>query len=100
MPSSIGSAGNTALTQHLAALQAAAAAKAPAMVKQAAPAAPATPAASNGEVSLWDVLTPEEKSFFAQQSQMGPLTYGPRANGATASQSPALPRGQRIDVRG
>lgn len=97
MPSSIGSAGTTALTQHLAALQAAAAAKAPAVVK---PAAPAAPAASNGEVSLWDVLTPEEKSFFAQQSQMGPLTYGPRANGATASQSPALPRGQRIDVRG
>ncbi len=97
MSTPIGGAGPSAMAQHLAALQAAAAAKAPVAAKPAS--APVSAAAPSGEVSLWDVLTPEEKSFFAQQVTMGPLTYGPRSS-TTAPLSPALPRGQRIDVRG
>jgi hypothetical protein len=47
--------------------------------------------------SLWEVLTPEEREFFAQQQALGPLTY--RRGGAPASDAPA-PTGRRIDVRG
>jgi hypothetical protein len=61
--------------------------------------APGTQAAAapQGEASLWDVLTPEEREFFTQQAALGTLRYGPRRN----SEPPqAAPRGQRLDVRG
>ena len=47
--------------------------------------------------ALWDVLTAEEREFFAQQSALGPLTY--RHGGTPAKDAPA-PTGRRIDVRG
>ena len=49
------------------------------------------------EQSLWGVLTEEERQFFAQQAELGPLTYGPR--GAQTEQVD-VPKGQRLDVRG
>jgi hypothetical protein len=49
-----------------------------------------------GEQSLWGVLTEEERSFFAQQAELGALTYGPK--GARAEQLEP-PKGQRLDVR-
>ena len=73
----------------------------PAPARPAAPAArtdaaaPAAPAAQ--EPSFLDLLTPEEREFFAQQSALGPLTYGPRA--ARTGVQPG-PLGQRIDVKG
>ena len=98
MPSSVGGP-SSAQMQHLAALQAAAATRGASAMKVAAPAS-ASASAPAGETSLWDVLTAEEKSFFADAAQMGPLTYGPRPRAGGAPLSPALPRGQRIDVRG
>jgi hypothetical protein len=64
-----------------------------------APREPASPAAAAppAEATLWDLLTPEEREFFAQQSALGPITYRP--GGRTAGTPPA-PTGQRIDVRG
>lgn len=64
--------------------------RAPAPVRQDATAG-ATP------MVLWDVLTPEEREFFAQQTALGPLTY--RHGGTPSSDAPA-PTGRRIDVRG
>lgn len=58
--------------------------------------APAKPSDAR-EGALWDVLTPEERDWFQQQAQLGPLTYG-RPQGSAASAS--APRGQRLDVRG
>jgi hypothetical protein len=49
------------------------------------------------EASFWDLLTPEEREFFAQQSALGPLTYGPRLTSPGAKPGPL---GQRIDVKG
>jgi len=48
-------------------------------------------------VSLWDVLTPEEREFFAQQTALGPLSYRPGRG--PAEHAPA-PTGRRVDVRG
>ena len=60
--------------------------------------APGTQAAApQGEASLWDVLTPEEREFFTQQAALGTLRYGPRRGGEPA---PSAPLGQRLDVRG
>jgi hypothetical protein len=62
---------------------------------RAGPAAPqAAPPAVPGS-SLWELLTPEERDFFARLAEMGPLTYGPRRPVATAA-----PTGGRIDLRG
>ncbi len=44
---------------------------------------------------LWQMLTPDEQSFFANQSILGPLAYGPVQETSVAN----APRGQRIDVR-
>jgi hypothetical protein len=47
--------------------------------------------------SLWDVLTADERAFFAEQAAIGPLTYGPGS--ARADAAPA-PTGQRLDRTG
>lgn len=58
-------------------------------------AVPAEPPAGV-DPSLWTILTSEERRFFARARALGPLTYGPRAGGAT----PAAPApGGRLDVR-
>jgi hypothetical protein len=54
--------------------------------------APAAPAPS-----FLDLLTAEEREFFAQQTALGPLTYGPRSARPDAKPGPL---GQRIDVKG
>ena len=67
----------------------------PAVASQPATQPPAAPAAK-ATASLRDVLTSEERDYFAQLEQLGPLTYGRRPN----APQPGLdaPRGQRIDV--
>jgi hypothetical protein len=49
------------------------------------------------ESSLWELLTPEERAFFARAAELGPLTYRP---GGRTSLGASLPTGQRIDLRG
>ena len=68
------------------------------------PARPAVPSPRAGapapaaqEASFLDLLTAEERDFFAQQTALGPLTYGPRSERRDATPGPL---GQRIDVRG
>ena len=57
----------------------------------------ARPLASGaGEPSLWKVLTDEERLFFTQQAELGPLTYGPKGEGSSRAEAP---KGQRLDVR-
>jgi len=54
----------------------------------------ATPAQA---ASLWHVLTPEERAFFEQAANLGPLTYRP---GREPAAGPEPPTGRRLDVRG
>ncbi len=68
------------------------------------PVRPAVPAPRTGapapvaqESSFLDLLTAEEREFFAQQSALGPLTYGPRTARPGAAPGPL---GQRVDVKG
>jgi hypothetical protein len=68
------------------------------------PVHPAAPAPRTGasapappEPSFLDLLTAEEREFFAQQTELGPLSYGPRS--ARPGVTPG-PLGQRIDVKG
>lgn len=56
----------------------------------------ATPPAP-AHTTLWDVLTDEERAFFADQAALGTLAYGARGTRAPA---PAAPLGARLDVRG
>jgi hypothetical protein len=67
-------------------------------VRQPVP-APRTgaPAPAAPEPSFLDLLTAEEREFFAQQTALGPLGYGPRT--ARPGVTPG-PLGQRIDVKG
>ena len=66
-----------------------------------APAAPPPRAGATApaaqESSFLDLLTAEEREFFAQQTSLGPLTYGPRSARPAAAPGPL---GQRIDVKG
>lgn len=79
---------------------------APAAPAVRTPAAPAitTPGAvaaappPGTDPELWQVLTPEERSFFARAYASGPLTYG-RAALTGQADSPAAFRGTRLDVR-
>lgn len=57
-------------------------------------AAPASPAEAP---SLADLLTPDEREFFARIESLGPLSYRPNA---ARRETPVVPTGQRIDVRG
>jgi len=61
------------------------------------PARDAAPAATSRASSLWEVLTPEEREFFAREQELGPLTYRP--GGVPAPKTPP-PTGRRIDVKG
>ena len=68
------------------------------------PVRPAVPAPRAGapapvaqESAFLDLLTAEEREFFAQQTALGPLTYGPRSARPDATPGPL---GQRIDVKG
>lgn len=78
---------------------------APAPARPAAPAPAAVPASgakpsTAAGASLWNLLTPEEQEFFARQSELGALTYGPSGSGQSAKQAGRAPLGGRIDVRG
>jgi hypothetical protein len=48
------------------------------------------------EHSLWDMLTEDERRFFSQQAELGPLTYGRKR---AIAQRVDAPLGQRLDVR-
>jgi len=65
----------------------------------AAAAAPGQPRTAAG-ASLWNLLTPEEQDFFARQSELGSLTYGPSSSGKPSAPPAGAPLGGRIDVRG
>ena len=60
-----------------------------------AAARPAVDAPAGSDPALWAVLTSDERTFFARQAALGPLSYGPRSTGPVAD----APLGQRIDVR-
>lgn len=57
----------------------------------------APPAAEAGEASLFELLTPAEREFFARIETLGPLTY---RRGVNRQPDTAAPTGQRVDVRG
>lgn len=63
-----------------------------------APGAVAAPPPPGTDPELWQVLTAEERSFFARAYASGPLTYG-RAALTGQADSPAAFRGTRLDVR-
>jgi hypothetical protein len=63
----------------------------------AEPAREGSAGAQPQQTSLWELLTPEEREFFAQQATLGSLTY--RAAGSPSPDVPA-PTGQRIDLKG
>jgi len=58
------------------------------------PGEPREPVATRA-ASLWEILTPEERAFFAEQAALGPLSYRP----GTAVAPATAPTGQRLDVR-
>lgn len=47
---------------------------------------------------LWNVLSGEERAFFAHLGAMGPLTYGRVLSGQVQPQQ-AVSRGARLDVK-
>lgn len=49
---------------------------------------------AKGQRSLWEILTPEERDFFAKQPS---LTYRP---GMPTQESKPTPLGRQVDVRG
>ncbi len=59
---------------------------------------PAAPTAAAQPATLWELLTPEERTFFQQLATMGQLTYTP--GDRPDDKNGAAPTGQRIDVRG
>jgi len=60
-------------------------------------AVPAEPPAGT-DPALWNVLTTEERNFFAKTASLGPLTYS-RFKEAMTAQTPPAARGVRLDVR-
>lgn len=72
-------------------------ATAPNPARAARPAATPEAAPAAEPASLWDLLTPDERTFFQQLSTLGRLSYGP---GQKPEDSAAAPTGRRIDVRG
>src|SRR5690606_37423100 len=47
---------------------------------------------------LWQVLSPQERAYFARMTAMGPLTYGALSKSSAPGETP-LARGGRLDVR-
>ncbi|MEO8633722.1 MAG: hypothetical protein ABI587_00455 [Gemmatimonadales bacterium] len=77
---------------------------------QVAPPSPAAPKATevtdamaemttsaDGAQGLRAVLSEDERAYFDQIAQLGPITYGP---GRQRGMTPEAPRGLRIDVTG
>lgn len=69
-----------------------------------APGAPSSlpaEAPAGTDPDLWSVLSSDERSFFAKQGAMGPLTYG-RIMNTSANVNGPVPavRGGRLDIRG
>lgn len=66
----------------------------------AAPGAAAVPtqAPSGTDPELWNVLSSEERVFFAKLGAMGPLTYGRVLSQAQQPSAPSA-RGGRLDVK-
>ena len=75
---------------------------------QVAPPAPALPKASESAIAgalqpsdggqgLRAVLSDDERAYFDQIAQLGPITYGP---GRQRGMTPDAPRGLRLDVTG
>jgi hypothetical protein len=91
-PASIRPAGTTPVRPGNAAPAARPAERAAALTESPAP--PRTAAAP----TLWEILTPEERSFFERQATLGALTYRPGRSAAPAAA--AAPLGQRLDVKG
>lgn len=60
------------------------------------PADPAAGAPAPAPATLWELLTPEERAFFAREQSLGPLSYSPGRPRAAAD----APLGGRLDVRG
>lgn len=71
-------------------------APAPARPAAATTSSASATAARGTDSPLWNVLTDEERAFFLDLNAHGPISYGPRG---AASQPPAAPLGQRLDVR-
>ncbi len=71
-------------------------ARTPAPPATATPKAAAAAAPPAGD-ALRRVLNDEERAYFEQIAQLGPLTYGPGRQRAAA---PEAPRGLRLDVTG
>ena len=66
---------------------------------QSAPAAvPAQPPPGT-DPELWNVLSNDERTFFAKLGAMGPLSYGRVLSGQVQPQQ-AVSRGARLDVKG
>ena len=60
----------------------------------------AVPAVANGAEGgqgLRAILSDDERAYFDQIAQLGPITYGP---GRQRGMTPEAPRGLRIDVTG
>jgi hypothetical protein len=65
---------------------------------QAATAAVPTQAPIGTDPELWNVLSSEERVFFAKLGAMGPLTYGRVLSQAQQPSAPSA-RGGRLDVK-
>jgi len=72
----------------------------PASPNAAQPGAAAVPtqAPPGTDPELWNVLSAEERVFFAKLGAMGPLTYGRVLSQAQQPSSPSA-RGGRLDVK-
>ena len=72
----------------------------PAQAPNAAAPAAAVPtqAPAGTDPELWNVLSSEERVFFAKLGAMGPLTYGRVLSQAQQPSAPAA-RGGRLDVK-
>jgi hypothetical protein len=62
-----------------------------------ASAAGAAPAREAGANALHAVLTAEERAYFDQLAQLGPISYAPARRSAETADAP---RGLRLDVTG
>ena len=69
------------------------AAPAPQRASEAVPAE----APAGTDPQLWQVLSPEERAFFARARALGPLTYAPGS--PTDRQAAAPVRGGRVDLK-